>query len=76
MVVFHNGNPHGSKLTIPIGGHIQPIPIAGERLQWKKAQKKLKKNIISDIINKHIPKRIPRCTSNVWYPASASKIMQ
>jgi hypothetical protein len=59
IVVFNNGNPHGSKVTIPKGGQIQPIPTEGAKLQWKKAQKKLKKNITSDAINKHIPNLIP-----------------
>jgi hypothetical protein len=32
-MVFHNGNPQGSKVLIPIGGQIQPIPIDGDKLQ-------------------------------------------
>jgi hypothetical protein len=33
ITVFHNGKPQGSKVLIPIGGQIQPIPIDGDRLQ-------------------------------------------
>lgn len=45
-----------------MGGHINPTSLIGERLLWKKAQKKEKKNRISDTINKIIPHRIPRIT--------------
>jgi hypothetical protein len=38
------------------GGQINPKYMLGDKLIWKKAQKKLKKNIISESINKIIPK--------------------
>ena len=41
---------------------MQPMPTLGDKVQWKKLQKKLKKNITSEAINKHIPNRIPCCT--------------
>lgn len=40
--MFNKGSPQGSKGSIPTGGQIQPILIAGLRLVWKKAQKKEK----------------------------------
>jgi hypothetical protein len=33
IIVFHKGNSQGSKVEIPKGGHIQPIPIDGDKLQ-------------------------------------------
>ena len=53
--VFKNGISHGLKTTIPFGGHIEPISIAGDKLLWKKAQKKAKKKRTSDIINNNTP---------------------
>jgi hypothetical protein len=44
---------------MPCGGQTQPIPIDGDNVQWKKAQKKLKKNITSETINKAIPSLTP-----------------
>lgn len=38
-----------------VGGQIEPISIAGDKLEWKKAQKKAAKNITSVVINKIIP---------------------
>ncbi len=46
------GCPKDQKQTIPAGGQIDPISIAGDKLEWKKAQKKAKKNITSDKIKK------------------------
>jgi hypothetical protein len=59
ITVFHRGNPHALTVVTPTGGHTQPIFTLGDKVQWKKAQKKLKKNIASDAINKHIPSLIP-----------------
>jgi len=59
ITVFHKGRPQGSKVEMPSGGHIHPIPTDGDSVQWKKAQKKLKKNITSEAINKAIPNLIP-----------------
>jgi hypothetical protein len=63
--VLTNGNPQMSRGWIPLGGHTQPIAIEGERLTWKKAQKKAKKNITSETIKNTIPKRSPRLTAFV-----------
>ena len=60
--VFNNGTSIGSKLSIPLGGHIDPNSITGARAAAKKAQKNAKKNIISDTINNNIPYRRPNWT--------------
>lgn len=41
--VLANGVLRGSNGITPKGGHTQPISIAGERLEWKNAQKNPKK---------------------------------
>jgi hypothetical protein len=41
------------------GGHIEPISTAGDKLEWKKAQKKAKKNITSERMKRIIPERKP-----------------
>jgi len=69
MVVFNKGINHGLIISIPFGGHTQPISGAGFKLEWKNAQKKAKKSIISETINKIIPKRNPYCTAEVWAPS-------
>lgn len=75
ITVLSNGTPHGSNGSILVGGQIAPISIAGERLEWKNAQKKAKKNITSETINNIIPRRKPYCTVFVWYPLKvASRI--
>lgn len=43
ITVFHNGKPQGSKVVMPAGGQTKPTLSAGDKLQWKKPQKKLKK---------------------------------
>jgi hypothetical protein len=43
ITVFHSGKPQGFNVQILKGGQIKPTPIAGDKLQWKKPQKKLKK---------------------------------
>lgn len=53
--VFKKGNSNGAISSNPLGGHKQPILTAGDKLEWKKAQKNPKKNIISDTINNIIP---------------------
>src|SRR5580698_7704602 len=42
--------------------------MVGDRLLWKKAQKKEKKKSTSDVINRIIPHRIPLATIEVWSP--------
>jgi len=59
------------KIKIPIGGHIIPNSIVGERLLWKKAQKNLIKKKISEIMNKIIPHRRPKITGVVCNPWKA-----
>lgn len=75
MTVFQRGKPHGSKVKIPLAGHIQPMPAAGAKVQWKNAQKKLKKNITSEAINNAIPNRTPSWTLNVWCPSKVDSII-
>ena len=73
--VFNKGTPHGLKGLILTGGHIEPISIAGDKLEWKKAQKKAKKNITSETMKRSIPLRNPHWTVLVWYPLKvASRI--
>ena len=67
--VFKRGICQGFKTFNPLGGHIEPISIEGDKLLWKKAQKKAKKNKISDTINKIVPKRRPIWTIPVWWPS-------
>ena len=52
------------------GGQFKPIDWFGERLLWKKVQKKKKKNITSLKINKIIPNWKPFSTVNEWWPRS------
>jgi len=67
-IVLTRGKPQTSKDWMLFGGQIPPIAIDGDKLTWKKAQKKAKKNIISETIKRIIPKRSPWRTANVWYP--------
>ncbi len=67
-IVLRRGNWNGFKAFTPIGGQEHPNSGEGERLLWKKAQKKDKKNITSEIINKIIPIRRPVATCKVWKP--------
>jgi hypothetical protein len=53
--VFKNGSSKGFNTSIPFGGQTQPIETAGDRLEWKKAQKKPTKNIISETIKRITP---------------------
>jgi len=68
MIVFNNGTWNGLNTLIPKGGQIEPISIFGDKLLWKKAQKKLKKKKISETINKAIPQRKPSSTIDVCKP--------
>ena len=58
----------GLKGKIPLGGHLIPISTDGDKLEWKKAQKKERKKKISDVINRIIPHRIPKATLKEWCP--------
>lgn len=55
MSVFNKGISQGLKGLMLRGGQIAPISIEGDKLEWKKAQKKAAKNITSVVINKIIP---------------------
>jgi hypothetical protein len=63
--VFSRGTLNGFKGWIPVGGQEQPISGVGDKLLWKKAQKKARKNITSEVINKIIPQRKPVVTKLV-----------
>jgi len=65
MIVFISGTFQGSKASTPIGGHEHPNSIFGDKLLWKKAQKKERKNITSEVINNIIPQRNPISTISV-----------
>lgn len=51
-----------------LGGHKLPISILGDRLLWKKAQKKEIKKKTSDKIKNNIPNFNPFSTHFVWNP--------
>lgn len=68
MKVFNKGTPQGLKGIIERGGQTKPISKVGDKLEWKKAQKKARKNMISETIKRIIPKRKPIWTEWVWNP--------
>ena len=68
MAVFNRGIWKGLKGLIPWGGQRDPNSMAGDRLLWKKAQKKDKKKSTSDVINRIIPHRNPTPTFQVCSP--------
>ena len=68
IIVFIRGTLKGSKASIPIGGHKQPSSTLGDKLLWKKAQKKDIKNMTSEVINSIIPQRSPISTILVCSP--------
>jgi len=55
--------------SIPVGGQQVPNSIVGERLLWKKAQKKAKKNKTSEVMKRIIPHRRPAPTWEVCWPS-------
>ena len=61
-IVLSKGIANGSKAVIPCGGQTPPISIAGDKLEWKKAQNTLKKANTSLTINKSTPIVKPLCT--------------
>jgi hypothetical protein len=63
--VLSNGISHGLNTSIPLGGHIAPISIVGDRLALKYAQKNAKKNMTSVDMNNIIPYFNPVCTTVV-----------
>jgi len=68
IVVLNNGTDHAFNITIFIGGHIIPKIMAGDKLEWKNAQKNPAKNIISEPENKIKPIFNPFWTIIVWLP--------
>ena len=68
IIVFVKGTFQGLNASTPIGGQEQPNSILGERLLWKKAQKKEKKNITSEVMKSIIPHRSPISTISVCKP--------
>lgn len=66
--MFNNGNSKGFIESIPIGGHLAPSSIVGDKALWKKAQNIAKKNKASDIIKSPTPIFNPLCTAKVWLP--------
>jgi hypothetical protein len=60
--VFRRGTLNGFRGLMPDGGQQHPSSGVGERLLWKKAQKKAKKNRTSEVINRIIPHRRPLVT--------------
>lgn len=73
MAVFNRGIWKGLKGLTPWGGQRDPNSMAGDKLLWKKAQKKDKKKSTSDVINKIMPHRSPTPTfqvCNPWYVPS------
>jgi hypothetical protein len=73
-MVFKRGTWKGLKGIKPEGGQTLPKSIAGERLLWKKAQKKDKKKKTSETINKIIPQRRPNSTMLEWRPCAAPSL--
>ena len=67
IAVFKRGTENGLRGSIPKGGHATPISIEGDKLLWKKAQKKEKKKKISEIINNKNPIFNPLTVIFVWY---------
>lgn len=65
ITVFKKGTSHAESVSIPFGGHTEPISGTGARLAQKKAQKKAKKSIASETMKRIIPKRKPSCTIEV-----------
>ena len=68
MAVFNNGTEKGFNGSIPLGGHKTPISTEGDKLLWKKAQKKETKNKTSDTIKSKNPIFKPVTAAFVWNP--------
>lgn len=74
MPVLSRGKASHCMVNISAGGQIPPIKIDGQRVKWKKAQKKEKKNIISEAINSFIPNKILSWTLKVWLPSKVASV--
>lgn len=66
IIVFNKGTENGSNASIPTGGQHRPTSTAGDKLLWKKPQKKETKNKISEIINIINPIFKPQTTVLLW----------
>jgi hypothetical protein len=53
--VFDKGISRGLEGLMLVGGQIEPISIAGDRLEWGKARKEAAKNITSVVVDRVIP---------------------
>ena len=68
IAVFNNGTENGFRGSTPSGGQQTPISTAGDKLLWKKAQKKDTKKKISDTMNNRNPIFRPFTVALVWKP--------
>jgi hypothetical protein len=68
MIVFNSGILNGLNGVIINGGHLFPISVVGEILEWKNDQKNARKNMISDVINVIIPTFKPSFTIGLCSP--------
>jgi hypothetical protein len=66
--VFSKGICRGLNGISPVGGHVEPSSIVGDKLLWKKAQKNEMKKNTSEIMNRIIPHRNPFVTIFVCSP--------
>ena len=66
------GTPRGLMGLTPIGGHSDPINVAGAQAIWPHAQKKLKKKQTSEVINKTTDVVRHAVTSSAWIPHKVS----
>jgi len=73
--VLVKGIPEVWIVWIASGGQTPPKLKTGDRLEWKKAQKKAKKNMISETINKIIPNLKPRCTEIVCCSSNVASLI-
>ena len=73
--VLVKGIPDVWIVCIASGGHTPPKLKTGDKLEWKKAQKKAKKNMISETINKIIPNLKPRCTEIVCCSSNVASLI-
>lgn len=69
ITVLRRGNSQGFTAWRPLGGHCIPNSTAGDKAQWKKAQKIETKKKTSLIINKITPIFNPVCTEEVCEPS-------
>jgi len=66
--VFSKGTSNALSGVIPTGGQTPPNSIAGDRAEWKNAQKNDANNAASLTINNITPNLNPFCTTIVCNP--------